>query len=117
LQWLFSQFAYAPDCLLGDCSVRKQNAQLTISRISPTSGSTAGGTAVTVTGSGFEKGSTVSFGYVPAKVGYQQATSIEVVDETTISALTPGHARGTVDVIVTKRNGETAALVRAFEYK
>jgi len=60
----------------------EENAKLNVSGISPTSGSTTGGTAVTVTGTGFEKGTVISFGYVPAQVGYQRATGVEVVDNT-----------------------------------
>jgi len=112
-------FAIGLSCglLAREVFAEEQNAKLNVSGIFPTSGSTTGGTAVTVTGAGFEKGTDISFGYVPAQVGYQRATGVEVVDETKITAITPAHTQGTVDVIVTKRNGETAALVRGFEYK
>ena len=53
--------------------------------VSPASGTAAGGTAVTITGTGFLAGATVSLGGTPA-------TGVTVVNSTSITATTPAHA-------------------------
>ena len=58
-------------------------AQPTVSSVSPNSGSTVGGTAVTITGTNFAAGATVTFGSAAA-------TGVTVVNGTTITATTPG---------------------------
>jgi hypothetical protein len=64
-----------------------------VSSIAPTSGVPAGGTPVVITGTGFVTGATVT-------VGGAALTGV-VVTPTSISGLTPAHAMGPVDVIVT----------------
>src|SRR2546427_822204 len=66
----------------------------TVTGVSPTSGSTTGGTAITITGTNFDATATVS-------VGGTAATDVSVVSATQITATTPAHAAGTVDVVVT----------------
>ncbi len=73
-----------------------------VDSISPTSGSTAGGTAVTITGAGFTGTPTVTFGGVAA-------TSVVVVNSTTITAVTPAGSAGTASVLVTTPSGTNAA--------
>lgn len=63
----------------------------TASAISPTSGSTTGGTAVTITGSGFINGASV-------KIGGVAATSVAFVNATTLTAVTPAGTAGAKDV-------------------
>ena len=65
-----------------------------ITSIAPGDGSTTGGTAVTITGTGFVAGATVAFGGIAA-------TGVSVADATSITATTPAHAAGAVDVVVT----------------
>ncbi len=72
----------------------------TITSISPTSGPTAGGTTVTITGSGFTGATSVDFGSVGA-------TSFNVVSDTQVSAISPP-GTSTVDVTVTTPNGISA---------
>src|SRR5713101_994292 len=73
----------------------------TVTGLSPTSGTTAGGTSVFITGSGFCNTVTaVTFG-TPAQ-------SINVLADTLIQAVTPAHAAGTVDVTVTNNAGTSA---------
>jgi hypothetical protein len=62
--------------------------------VSPVSGAASGGTGVTITGVGFTSATGVSFGDVAA-------TSVHVVDSTTVTAVTPAHAVGSVDVVIT----------------
>jgi hypothetical protein len=54
----------------------------TVTGLSPTSGAAAGGTSVTITGTGFTGATAVNFGTIPAK-------SFTVVNDTTINAVTP----------------------------
>ncbi len=82
---------------------------LAISSISPNSGLVAGGTPVTVTGSGFQSGATLSFGGLPAN-------GVNVTSSTQIQAATPAHAAGTVDVQVTNPNGKTGTLAQGFTF-
>jgi hypothetical protein len=80
----------------------------TVSSVSPNSGSTAGGTAVTITGTNFAAGATVTFGGTAA-------TNVVEVSSTTITATTPAHAAGAVTVTVTV-NGQSENLVNGFTY-
>jgi hypothetical protein len=82
---------------------------LTVDEISPASGPVAGGTAVTITGRGFEAGMHVRIGGVPA-------IDIVVVDDTTITATTPAGSGGAVDVTVSG-HGENATLHNGFRYE
>ena len=106
-------------CVLvpGELANTRQVQGLSVISISPVSGSIRGGTTVTVSGAGFEKGAVLSFGYVPATGGYAQAKEIRFVDDHTIAAVTPPHPQGNVDVVVTNPSGASAALTGAFEYK
>ena len=81
----------------------------TVSSIAPTSGTTAGGTEVTITGTNFATGATVSIGGVAA-------TGVMVVNSTTITATTGAHAAGTVNVVVTNSDTLTGTLTNGFTY-
>jgi large repetitive protein len=70
----------------------------TVSALNPSSGPTAGGNTVTITGTNLSNASAVSFGATPA-------TSFSVVGPTQISAVAPPGAAGTVDVTVTTSGG------------
>ena len=80
----------------------------TVSSVSPNSGSTAGGTAVTITGTNFAAGATVTFGATAA-------TNVVVVNSTTITATTPAGSAGAVTVTVTV-NGQSGSLTNGFTY-
>jgi len=71
----------------------------TVSAVSPTSGPTAGGTAVTITGTNFTGVTAVDFG--------AGAASFTVSSATSISATSPAGS-GTVDVTVTTGGGPSA---------
>ncbi len=81
----------------------------TVSSVSPSSGSTAGGTAVTITGTNFVAGATVTFGGTAA-------TNVAVVSSTSITATTPAGAAGGVTVTVTNPGGQSGSLASAFTY-
>jgi hypothetical protein len=80
----------------------------TVSTISPNSGSINGGTAVTITGTNFVSGATVTFGGTAA-------TNVTVVSGTSITATTPAHAAGAVNVVVTDSSG-SGTLTNGFTY-
>jgi IPT/TIG domain/Regulator of chromosome condensation (RCC1) repeat len=71
----------------------------TVTSINPTSGTTSGGTAVTIKGSGFLAGATVTIG--------STATSVAVVSETELTAKTAATAAGANEVVVTDANGKS----------
>jgi Uncharacterized conserved protein len=73
----------------------------TISSVLPTSGTTAGGTAVTITGSGFTGATSVNFG---AAAG----TGVTVISDSRIIVTSPPHLIGTVDITVTTPGGTNA---------
>ncbi|HEX3733545.1 MAG TPA: IPT/TIG domain-containing protein [Solirubrobacterales bacterium] len=72
-----------------------------ITSISPASGSTAGGTAVTVQGSGFTAATTFEF-------GSHSATAVDVLSASEATMSSPPGAVGVVDVIATSEGGTSA---------
>lgn len=64
---------------------------------------------VTITGSGFRAGAGVTFGGVPAG-------NVAVVSETMLTARTPSHGSGSVDVAVVNPDAQAGALPAGFFY-
>jgi hypothetical protein len=86
------------------------STQLAISSVGPNSGPDAGGTAVTITGSGFRPSASVAFG------GVQSPTTV-YISSTELQAITPAHADGTVSVAITQSpHNQSAALTGGFTY-
>ncbi|MFN2384756.1 MAG: IPT/TIG domain-containing protein [Thermoanaerobaculia bacterium] len=81
-----------------------------VERVGPSFGPAGGGTNVVIMGRGFADGASVSFGGVAA-------TEVAVLGTRIISARTPPHAAGTVDVSVTVPGAGTGALGNAFRYE
>lgn len=81
-----------------------------VSGISPSTGSTVGGDSVTITGTGFNSGATVT-------IGGSAATSVTIVSSTSITATTPAHAAGAVDVVVTNTDTKSGTLTSGFTYQ
>lgn len=72
--------------------------------ISPVTAPMTGGTAITLTGSNFVNGATVSFAGI-------SATNVTYVNSTIVTATTPAiPAPGTYDVVLTNPDGQTATL-------
>src|SRR5206468_10617230 len=65
--------------------------------------------AVTITGTSFVAGATVTIGGV-------LAASVTLVNATTINATTGAHAEGPADVVVTNPNTLTGTLASGFNY-
>ena len=80
-----------------------------VNAITPSSGVTDGGTVVTVTGVNLAAVTGVRFGGVAAP-------SFNVISATTVTAVTPARAAGTVDVDVVTASG-TFTLRNAFAYR
>ena len=74
----------------------------TVASILPTSGSTAGGTSVTITGTDFTGATAVT-------IGGSAATGVTVLNATTITATTPAGGAGTASVLVTTSGGTNTA--------
>ena len=85
-----------------------QGAAPTVTSLIPTSGSTAGGTIVTLSGTNFVIGAIVTIGGVPASVGSLSAT--------TITATTPPGVAGAAAVVVTNRDLQGASLPGGYTY-
>jgi hypothetical protein len=101
-----------PDSQSGTSTYTYVNPVLSLSSVSPNTGTTAGGTAVTIIGASFQSGATVTF-------GARNATNVNVVSATTITATTPvGPANQQLAVDVTVRNPDTksATLTGGFTY-
>lgn len=81
----------------------------TVTSVSPTFGSTAGGTQATILGLNFQAGAGVAFGGAAA-------TGVTVVNSTIITASSPAHSAGTVDVVVTNPDTQTGTLSNGFTY-
>src|SRR5262245_2092631 len=82
----------------------------TITTVSPSSGTEAGGTRVTIRGTSFTEPAQVWFGELQAN-----ADTVVVLDAVSIAATTPAHAPGPVTVKVTTEGG-TAELPDGFRY-
>ena len=81
---------------------------LTVTAISPSTGSTARPTPVVISGTGFLAGATVTVDVA--------AVMVRIVNSTTITATIPAHAAGHADVVVTNPGGPGGALPAAFTY-
>jgi hypothetical protein len=79
----------------------------TVTAIAPASGTTTGGTAVTITGTNFLAGATVTIGGADAAGVF--------VNATTITATTPAGTTGAKDVVVTTTSG-VGTLTGGFTY-
>ena len=73
----------------------------TVSGVSPTSGSTVGGTTVTITGTNLT-------GVTAVKFGSANATGFTVNSDTQITATAPARSAGSVDITVTTAGGTSA---------
>jgi hypothetical protein len=80
----------------------------TVAAVAPNSGTTFGGTTVTVTGSKFEAGAIVT-------IGGSAATDVAVQSPTSLTAKTAQHGAGAADVTVSV-GGNTATLRGGFTY-
>ena len=88
----------------------KANAAPTVTAAAPATGPLAGGTSVTITGTGFAPGALVRF-------GNNYATSSTVAGTTAILATTPAGLAGVTPIVVTNPDGQVAILSTGFGYE
>lgn len=81
---------------------------VSFSAVSPTSGTTSGGTTITLTGDNFTRGTRVFLGGV-------EATGVSLSSEQSLTAQTPAKAAGAVDVLV-QTESTSATLVNGYTY-
>jgi hypothetical protein len=95
-------------------------ATVTVTGVAPATGSTAGGTALTLTGTGFSTGSGTPGVTVNVAFNIALATNVQVVSDTSITCTSPAGTAGTVTVGVAINNGATVlgagGLPNAFTY-
>lgn len=90
-----------------------QLTQPTVATIDPDVGPPAGGTTVTVHGTGFKQGVT---GAVTVSFGSASATQVAVLDDQTLTCVAPeGAPEAEVDIVVTNSRG-TGRLVKGYSY-
>lgn len=80
----------------------------TVASIAPATGPAAGGTAVTITGTGYTNATSATLGGVAI-------TGFTVVNDTTITGTTAAHAAGAVDVVVVDPGGN-GTLAAGYTY-
>jgi subtilisin family serine protease len=81
-----------------------------VTAISPTHGPADGGTAVTIVGSNFKAGATVT-------IGGAACASLTVTPPNQIACTTPPHFPITADVVVTNPDSQSGVLLRAFTFE
>ncbi len=79
-----------------------------LTSVNPSSGTTSGNQGVTLSGANLIGTTSVAFGGIAA-------TFVNVIDSNTVTAVTPAHVAGAVDVIITTTEG-SATLTNGFTY-
>lgn len=81
-----------------------------VTAVSPNRGPASGGTVVTIAGSNFKAGASVTFGGAVAE-------DVTVLSSSQITCTTPPHFPESVDVTVTNPDGQSGTLLRGFTYE
>lgn len=103
----------SPTLLPFDVAFTVHSPSPTISNISPNTGATMGGTAVTITGTNFTEESTVSFNGTGApEVIFINSTELQVITPAVNSPTVPN----AVDVVVTQPSGQTGTSAGGFSF-
>ncbi|MEO8380094.1 MAG: IPT/TIG domain-containing protein [Acidobacteriota bacterium] len=98
-----------PNSGTANVTVTAAPPSVTLTQVNPAAGRITGGTPVTLTGTGFLTGVSVTF-------GGSAATSVVRVNSTTITAVTPAHVAGAVNVVVTNTDTSSATLTNGYTY-
>jgi sugar lactone lactonase YvrE/PKD repeat protein len=106
--YVFGGFVGSTDVSAGKCYSLGVLPAPAITSLSPTTGSTLGGTSVAVNGSNFVSGATVTFDTT--------AVTASFVSSTQLTCTTPSHAAGAVNVTVTNPDTQTSTLSGGFTY-
>jgi len=102
----------SPGTLKNDVTILPESSGLpptTISAVTPSSGPMAGGSSIVISGGGFASGANVTIGGVAP-------TSVQVQSATSITAVTPAHAAGPFDVVVTNADSRSGSLLNGYTY-
>ena len=86
---------------------------LTVTGVSPASGPVAGGTSITVTGTGFVVGVTVNLVH---DADVHPASGVAITSSTSLTATVPAHPAGVMGVVVAIPGGASATLANAYTY-
>ena len=100
---------FAGKCGAEGCSTDVKPDELSITGIQPNQGPVEGGTAVTISGTGFKAGVSVKFGDA-------DAADVAVVDSKQLTCATPAHVAGKVDVVLKNTDDKVATLSQGFEF-
>lgn len=99
-----------PDAQVGSqAAAYTYQAAPTVTAISPTSGTLSGGTSVTITGTNFRSGASVS-------IGGNASSSVTVNSSTSITATTPAGTLGAKNVSVTNSDSQSGTLSSAYTF-
>src|SRR5271165_5081413 len=88
----------------------------TVTGIAPASGSTVGGTSVTITGTNFANGANALFGTAPSGISLQNCVVTTTTNPTTMSCTTPPDNAGPKDLTVVNVDGLNGSLAGAYDY-
>jgi hypothetical protein len=92
-----------------ECPLVDTDERFACEIVTPGVGCSTGGTSVLIEGTGFGNAATVKF-------GGSFATSVVIVDSHTITCITPAHADGVVDVLITNADTTTSTITGGFTY-
>ncbi|MBN1318726.1 MAG: IPT/TIG domain-containing protein, partial [Anaerolineales bacterium] len=81
-----------------------------VTSVTPNHGPSGGGTLVTISGSNFKIGASVTF-------GGDSASNVVFVNSNQITCTTPSHFPAVVDVVVTNTDAQSGALLQAFSFQ
>jgi hypothetical protein len=81
-----------------------------VTGVTPSFGPVAGGTLATITGANFQSGATIAFGGTAA-------TNVTFVGSTSLTAWTPAHPAGVVNVVVTNPDAQSGTLVNGYDFQ
>ncbi len=87
---------------LGFATVDAEVAAPTVASVTPNEGPIAGGTILTIEGSGFGPGTS-------ARIGGAACTEVTVISETEFTCVTPAGTAGAADLVVTTLGGSTTS--------
>lgn len=107
----FAMAALALVVLAGSACERK-GGPVSVSRVDPESGTTAGNDHVTIIGTGFEPGQTTA----EVRFGRKRAEGVVIASSTQINVTSPPSDRGPVDVTVILNDGKAFTIPNGFRY-
>lgn len=90
----------------------QKGGPVSVQRIEPPAGTTAGGDEVSIVGSGFQPGKTQA----EVKFGRKRAESVVIASDSKIRVVTPASDKGPVDVQIMFDDGATFKIPNAFRY-